>query len=105
MRRVLLLVLAALVLQAAAGALFAWVSDAAYGSPRRLDEALELPLTWIGLVVAGPVALGCATAAAFRSLRCVRLALAVPAVFLLCLPPMLIGALVTFTLACVRGWC
>lgn len=105
MRRVLLLVLVTLVLQVAAGALFAWVSDASYGAPRRLDEALELPLTWMGLVLAGPLALSFAAAAAFRSLRRMRVVLAVPVVLFLCLPLMLIGALVTFTLACVRGWC
>ena len=105
MKRVVVPALVALALQMAAGGVFAWVSDAAYGSPRRIDEALEMPLTWMGLVIAGPLALSFATTAAFRSLRYARLALALPVVFLLCLPLMLISAFVTFTLAAVRGWC
>ena len=105
MKRVVVLAFAAIVLQVAAGVLFAWISQASYGHPRRLDETLELPLTWMGLVLAGPLALSFATAAAFRSLRYARTALALPVVFFLCLPLMLISAFVTFTLVSVRGWC
>ena len=105
MKRVVVLAFVALGLQVAAGAVFGWISHAAYGHPRRLDEELELPLTWMGLVLAGPLALSFAAAAAFLSLRYARLVLALPVVLFLCLPLMLIGALVTFTLASVRGWC
>ena len=105
MKRALLLVLVAFALQAAACALFVAMSEAAYGGPRRLAEALELPLTWTGLVVAGPLALGCATTAAYLALRRARLVFALPVVSLLCLPALLIGAVATFTLACQRGWC
>ena len=105
MKRALLLAFVALALQVGAGLLFGWISEAAYQTPRRLDEAMELPLTWTGLVFAGPVALSCATLATQHLLQRVRLAHAVPAVLLLCVPPMLVGTLVTFALACVAGWC
>ena len=105
MRRALGLFLLALVLQAGAGLGFWWISSAAYEPPRALAEDLELPLTFAGLVLAGPLALLCASWSAARWLHRVRTWIALPAVLLLCLPVMVVGVAVTFTLACVRSWC
>jgi len=66
MKLAFLLSLAALALQAAAGAGFWWLSDAAYGPGRWLDESWELPLTYAGLCLAGPLALACASWATAR---------------------------------------
>ena len=99
------LALIALLLQVGAGLGFWWISTAAYGAPRTLPESMELPLTYAGLVVAGPLAVICAAWGACRMLQRTRPWLGVPAVALLCLPAMLVGVAVTFTLAGVQGWC
>lgn len=96
--------LVALALQAAVGAGFWSLSEAAYGPARWLDESWKLPLTYCGLSLAGPSALACASWAR-RWLHRVRLSLALPVVLVLCLPTMLAGTMASFTLACLRGWC
>jgi hypothetical protein len=105
MTRALLLWALALLLQVIAGLGFWWISEAAYGNPPMLGEDLELQLTFAGLVLAGPLALVCVSWSAARWLHHVRTWIAVPAVLVLCLPSMLVGVAVSFTLACVRSWC
>jgi hypothetical protein len=104
-KRALTLVLIALLLQIGAGLGFWWISNSAYRTPRTLSESLELPLTYAGLVLAGPLAVTCAAWAACRMLHLVRPWLALPAVLVLCLPAMFVGVLASFVLAGVRGWC
>lgn len=83
---------------------FWWISSAAYAVPRALSEGLELPLTFAGLVVGGPLALLLAAAGVFRALRHSRLWIGLPCVLLLGVPALLVSVLFSYTLACVRGW-
>lgn len=83
---------------------FAWLSEAAYGKPRLLAEALELPLTYIGLVLAGPLALVVVTRATFLFWRRTRLWVAIPCSVLVCLPSLTVAMLFTHSLLCIRNW-
>jgi hypothetical protein len=100
---VLLLVLALLCETATLDA-FAWLCEAAYGKPRTVAEPFELPLTYAGLVVAGPLALLCALASIFLFWRRARAWLALPCIALLCFPALTVATLFTHVLGCVRNW-
>lgn len=105
MKRSLFLGILAWVLQAGVALGLCLLAEAAYRSPRRISEAWELPLTDLGLIVAGPLAAACAAWATFRILQRVRPSFAVPLVGLLCVPPLFAGVLATFALCCVKGLC
>ena len=94
----------ALLLQVATLDGFLWLCEAAYGERRTIEERHELPLTFAGLALAGPLALLCATAATFLFLRRARPWFAVPCVVLFCVPSVTAALLFTHVLGCVRNW-
>ena len=104
MKRAWLCLVVALVLQVGTLDGYAWLCEAAYGTPRTVGEELELPLTYVGLVLAGPLAMLCAAGATFLFLRRARPWLALPCVVLLCLPALTMAVLCTHVLGCVRCW-
>ncbi|MBM3960622.1 MAG: hypothetical protein FJ306_01775 [Planctomycetes bacterium] len=103
MKRSFLLVLAALVLQLAMADLFAWTWEAGYGEPRSIDEALEGPLTFFGLVLGGPLATTFAAVAVYCAQRSPRPPWARAGFAALAFPLLLVGGFATHVLLCVAG--
>ncbi|HEX5053733.1 MAG TPA: hypothetical protein VFZ65_18280 [Planctomycetota bacterium] len=103
MKLATLLLVLALLLQMGMLDGFAWLSEAAYGPVRQIGEEREGPLTMLGLLLAGPCALGLVAAAIYLFLaRAPKLA-ALLCVGL-CLPSLAVATLVTHVLVCVAGW-
>jgi hypothetical protein len=101
--RFLVLLLGALAAQAAMLDGFAWLWERAYGEPRALDEALELPLTWAGLALGGPLALVLGSTAVYTALRRVRSVALRAALLLLATPSLLAATLTTHVLLALAG--
>ncbi|MBM3963109.1 MAG: hypothetical protein FJ306_14605 [Planctomycetes bacterium] len=103
MKRACLLALAAHVLQLAMADLFAWTWEAGYGEPRRIDEDLEGSLTFVGLVLGGPLATALAAVAVYCAQRTTVSPWPRAAIAALAFPLLLVGAFATHVLLCVAG--
>jgi hypothetical protein len=82
---------------------FAALWENAYGEPRGIDEASELPLTYVALVCGGPLALLCGACSCYFAFRALRLRW-LRALFAACAwPTLLIAASATHLLFALAG--
>lgn len=103
MKRALLFLAAALALQLAMLDGFAALWENAYGEPRSIDEALEVPLNGLALVVGGPLSMLLVALALYRALRVLR-SLPVRLLFALAAwPSVLTAATASHLGACLLG--
>ncbi|MBL8897537.1 MAG: hypothetical protein JNM84_07915 [Planctomycetes bacterium] len=103
MKLFLVLLLGALAAQAAMLDGLAWLWESAYREPRVLDEALELPLTWTGLALGGPLALALGSTAIYAALRRARSFALRAALVVLVTPSLLAATLTTHVLLALAG--
>lgn len=103
MKAIALLALLAITLQVAMLDGFGWLWETAYGEPRELAEAHELPLTLLGLAAGGPIALTLIASAIYLALRRARRLWSRGLLVLLLAPSLLIAVLTSHVLLCVCG--
>jgi hypothetical protein len=102
-RAIALLWLAGMTAQMAMLDGFGWLWETAYGEPRAIAEANELPLTLLGLAAGGPVALTLVASSIYLALRRARRLWSRALLVVLLTPNLLVAALATHVLLCVGG--